>query len=127
MTTTASTEAVAIGRQVMSATVNRGVKRSRSKRRLARVSSGYDRSSVIGRYPSARVRLEPGCTVLLYTDGLIERRGIDLEHSIADLAARAAAHLDTSATLAEVCDQLLRAAPGNDDLALLAVRVHHHP
>jgi serine phosphatase RsbU (regulator of sigma subunit) len=83
--------------------------------------------NVIGRYPSARVRLEPGCTVLLYTDGLIERRGIDLEHSIADLAARAAAHLDTSATLAEVCDRLSRAALGNDDLALLAVRVRHHP
>ncbi len=71
----------------------------------------------------AHETLPPGAVVVLYTDGLVERRDSDLDAGLdrlrtaaADLAGRPAA---------EVCDALLsRLAPERaDDVALLAVRV----
>ena len=69
------------------------------------------------------VVLEPGATVLLYTDGLVERRGQTLDEGMADLGA-AAADLQGLAP-EEVCDALLdRLAKGaEDDVALLVLRV----
>jgi serine phosphatase RsbU (regulator of sigma subunit) len=67
--------------------------------------------------------LPPGSTLLLYTDGLIEIPGSDLDTGLTRLRhnAPALAHepLDT------LCDQLLdRMPPGNtDDWALLALRM----
>ncbi|MBO0899033.1 SpoIIE family protein phosphatase [Cellulomonas sp. zg-ZUI22] len=67
--------------------------------------------------------LAPGATVLLYTDGLVERRGERLEAGLERLRACAegVAHLD----LEDVCDALVEAmAPaGDDDVAMLALRV----
>jgi serine phosphatase RsbU (regulator of sigma subunit) len=71
------------------------------------------------------VDLEPGATVLLYTDGLVERRDSTLDvgtgrlvDQVRDLAER---------PLAELCDtlleRLLRGTP-QDDVALVAVRLH---
>ena len=69
--------------------------------------------------------LQTGSTVLLFTDGLIERRGAHLQagldwlaHTVADLA-----HL----TLDELCDALLARIGDRteDDVALLALRAHH--
>ena len=67
--------------------------------------------------------LPVGSTLLLYTDGLIERRGEmfddgmnDITHILADLADR---------DLPELCDQVLeRMSPhrGDDDIALIAIR-----
>lgn len=73
--------------------------------------------------PTGRVRLEPGCTLLLYTDGLVERRGEDLDDGTARLGS-----IGTELAadpLPVLCDQLLaRSLPGTaDDIALLAVRV----
>ncbi|MCO1659957.1 SpoIIE family protein phosphatase [Pseudonocardia humida] len=68
--------------------------------------------------------LEPGSTLLLYTDGLVERRGADLDTGfdwlVAEVTRRARAGLD------ELCDGLLDAIGGSvdDDVALLAVRAH---
>ncbi|WP_331253725.1 PP2C family protein-serine/threonine phosphatase [Modestobacter sp. VKM Ac-2984] len=63
-------------------------------------------------------------TLLLYTDGLIERRGADLDAGLADLQA---ALTDLGrAPVAELCDTLLaRLVPASaaDDVALVAVRV----
>ncbi|MGQ0465066.1 MAG: SpoIIE family protein phosphatase [Sporichthyaceae bacterium] len=70
---------------------------------------------------SARVTLQPGSTVLLYTDGLVERRGVDIGESIAAVAARAGALVERP--IDQLCDTLLRGAAGHDDVALLAVRV----
>jgi serine phosphatase RsbU (regulator of sigma subunit)/PAS domain-containing protein len=69
------------------------------------------------------VVLEPGTLVLLYTDGLVERRGQSLDEGTARLEA-AAADLQGSSP-EEVCDVLLsRLAKGSeDDVALLVVRV----
>lgn len=69
------------------------------------------------------VELPDGSTLLLFTDGLIERRGESLDDGLAGL--RAAVRDLAGAGLDELCDTLLaRLAPhaGEDDIALLAVR-----
>jgi serine phosphatase RsbU (regulator of sigma subunit) len=69
--------------------------------------------------------LDRGTTVLLYTDGLIERRDSDLDAGITRLKA-ALAEL-TDLPLQDLCDQLLhRLVDGrpDDDVALVAVRLH---
>jgi serine phosphatase RsbU (regulator of sigma subunit) len=70
-----------------------------------------------------RAVLPAGSTLLLFTDGLVERRGSDLDAGT-DRLRRAVADLG-GAPLEELCDTLLsRLVPGagEDDVALLAVR-----
>jgi PAS domain S-box-containing protein len=73
-------------------------------------------------YAVATTTLEPGGALVLYTDGLIERRGEHLDDGMA-LLLRAAAHgpLDPEA----LCDRMLAAAAPtgatSDDIALLAL------
>jgi serine phosphatase RsbU (regulator of sigma subunit) len=70
----------------------------------------------------ARTALPPQSVVLLYTDGLIERRGEDLDLGLARLRRHAAPL--AREPLADLCDELLHAlAPDStDDVALIAVR-----
>ncbi|GAB3349384.1 hypothetical protein GCM10027300_12410 [Modestobacter lapidis] len=71
------------------------------------------------------VTLDRGTTVVLYTDGLIERRDADLDAGLARLRA-ALAEL-AGRPLQELCDELLeRLVDGrpDDDVALVAVRLH---
>lgn len=68
--------------------------------------------------------LRPGATVLLYTDGLVERRGESLDRGLEWL--RATAFALGALPLEDLCDGLL-AELGNeldDDVALLAIRAH---
>lgn len=83
-----------------------------------------------GLHPSEprRTALEPlpvGCTLLLYTDGLIERRGEDIGVSLERLR-RLAGEL-AHEPLDVFCRDLLRGLPaiGEDDVALIALRVPH--
>ena len=70
---------------------------------------------------SARRRLERGSTLLLYTDGLVERRGEHLQDGLDRLrAALAAGPQDVH----ELVGALVRRLDGSDDdVALMAVRL----
>jgi PAS domain S-box-containing protein len=69
------------------------------------------------------VELPRGATVLLYTDGLVERPGAHLDEGLAYLAERVQ---DAPADPERLCDHLLRSlVPGHgapDDVALLALQ-----
>jgi serine phosphatase RsbU (regulator of sigma subunit) len=78
--------------------------------------------SVTGEHRTNETTLvRPGSTVLFFTDGLVERRGVAIDDSVTDLCQRAYAMADRP--LAVLCDQLVRDAPRRDDVALLAVRI----
>ncbi len=68
------------------------------------------------------VALPPETTLLLYTDGLIERRDRSLDDGLADLRQAAAALADQPVD--QLCDELLArfAAEPADDVCLLALR-----
>ena len=70
-----------------------------------------------------RVSLVAGATILLYTDGLVERRGESLDVGLERLRASAAEL--SRLPVERLCDALLaRLADGHlDDIALLAVRL----
>ncbi|MFC8192619.1 SpoIIE family protein phosphatase [Cellulomonas sp. NPDC057328] len=70
------------------------------------------------------VEIRPGSTLLLYTDGLVERRGERLSVGLERL--RAAAEALAASPLEELCDRLIAdlASSSEDDVALLAVRAH---
>jgi anti-sigma regulatory factor (Ser/Thr protein kinase) len=79
-------------------------------------------------YEESAVTLVPGSTVLLYTDGLVERPEVPLDDGLEWLrgfAAGVPGHPD------ELCGALLEArfrdAPPRDDVALLAVRLEPVP
>jgi serine phosphatase RsbU (regulator of sigma subunit) len=73
----------------------------------------------------SQVTIDRGGTLLLYTDGLVERRGQSLDVGLSRLQALleelAGLPLDT------LCDEVLRRllpARSEDDVALVAVRLH---
>ncbi|MDG9704838.1 PP2C family protein-serine/threonine phosphatase [Streptomyces sp. DH37] len=75
-------------------------------------------------YREAELTVGGGETLLLYTDGLIERRGESLDVGLARLAALA--RDSVGLTVDELCDLFLHHQPGADfpdDRALLAVRL----
>ncbi|MFB7506341.1 SpoIIE family protein phosphatase [Streptomyces broussonetiae] len=76
-----------------------------------------------GHRPSAAHVLPPGSTLLLYTDGLIEVPGSDLDSGLGRLRRHALALAHEP--LETLCDQLsARMPPGStDDIALLALRL----
>ncbi|WP_422773626.1 SpoIIE family protein phosphatase [Plantactinospora sp. WMMC1484] len=68
--------------------------------------------------------LPPGATLVLYTDGLVERREVDLDRRLAELAVAAAT---VEPDLDAFCQRLLaELTPGEitDDIAVLALRRH---
>ncbi|SDO61051.1 GAF domain-containing protein [Klenkia soli] len=84
---------------------------------------------LVGLHPDAprvdhTVDIPPGATVVLYTDGLVERRGVDLDTAVDHLAQRLAALAPLP--LEDLLDELLaELSPGaDDDIAILAARFH---
>lgn len=67
--------------------------------------------------------LRTGDTVVLFTDGLVEQRGAEIDDGLARILGVATAVADRP--LAGFCDALLEHRPerGDDDIALLALRV----
>jgi PAS domain-containing protein len=82
---------------------------------------GIDGSAV---YPTTEVELTPGCVLALYTDGLIESPGVDIEDALAELGRQLAEAGDRP--LDELADELVRrseaARERADDVALLLLR-----
>ncbi|MFI6035062.1 SpoIIE family protein phosphatase [Streptomyces sp. NPDC051315] len=75
-------------------------------------------------YPVAELRLEPGAILALYTDGLVERPGHDIDDGITALRTTlAAAGAPPERSLADVADRLTatarQATDRPDDIALL--------
>ena len=76
------------------------------------------------RYDAERFELRRGDTLVLYTDGLVERRGVDSEEGFQRLEAAAAAV--AGLTPDEICaalTDLARADVVSDDVAVLVVQV----
>src|SRR5205085_10717318 len=68
------------------------------------------------------VAIEPGATVVVYTDGLVEQRGISLETRLEKLRMLAAVPFAGPNELCEhLLTELLPEGPGADDVALLAL------
>ncbi|MFJ2901362.1 SpoIIE family protein phosphatase [Streptomyces sp. NPDC087212] len=73
-------------------------------------------------YPVSTVELDPGTTLLLCTDGLVEQPGIDLDDGIQILVALIA---DGPHDVRDLADHLIEVAEergGDDDVALLLLR-----
>ncbi|MFG2195908.1 SpoIIE family protein phosphatase [Streptomyces sp. NPDC048639] len=76
-------------------------------------------------HTSGSVPFAPGATALLYTDGLVERRGEDIDEGVAALEQALAGATGTPQV---VCDRMIRAlgvtAEHDDDVAVLVLQ---HP
>ncbi|MFD0327776.1 PP2C family protein-serine/threonine phosphatase [Streptacidiphilus monticola] len=90
---------------------------------LLDVPTGPPLGTGLGAYESAVHPLTPGQVLLMCTDGLVERRGEDIDASLARLTEL---RPDPSAPLDALLDLVLRqVAPetAEDDIAVLAARV----
>lgn len=76
-------------------------------------------------YAEAAVPIRPGTTLLLYTDGLVERRGELLDHGLARVRAVAAGHAaaDPARLTERLLTDVLADAAQPDDVALIAARL----
>ena len=78
--------------------------------------------------PQARLMLAPGDTLLLYTDGLVERRDAPIDTRLEQLRATVqTAPADLSAQLELLTATLADGAVRADDIALLALRANGPP
>jgi serine phosphatase RsbU (regulator of sigma subunit) len=76
-----------------------------------------------GTYQESTFQLQPGAVILLFTDGLIERRGESIDDGLSRLREIAAR---TTGSVDEIVDRIsgeLGAASTDDDTAMLGVRV----
>ena len=78
-------------------------------------------------HTSGSIPLGPGSTAVLYTDGLIERRGEDIDEGVASLMNALAGATGTPSV---ICNRLLRAlgvtSEHDDDVAVLVLQYPDH-
>ncbi len=79
--------------------------------------------AALGNARTDRLVLAPGEVLLLFTDGLVERRGVVLDESV-DQLRTSAAEVHRDRPLVDWVDGLLEAVPGtmDDDLTVVALR-----
>ncbi|MFR9675567.1 SpoIIE family protein phosphatase [Streptomyces sp. TR06-5] len=70
-------------------------------------------------YPVTTLELESGETLVLFTDGLVERPGVDLDQGIAELAGTIRTGPSSLPRLADRLCEVPEAWSGTDDLALV--------
>jgi GAF domain-containing protein len=77
-----------------------------------------------GRHSETTITMTAGSTLVLYTDGLIERRDEDLDASLERLRV-AASESTPNVTMKRLCHDLVKqvAPSGMDDVAVIAIRV----
>ncbi|MEU9664554.1 SpoIIE family protein phosphatase [Streptomyces bobili] len=75
-------------------------------------------------YPVATLELDPGHTLLLCTDGLVEQPGADLDDGMRALAELIATGPDDVRGLADRLIEVAEERGGDDDVALLLLRRH---
>ncbi|MFJ4690406.1 SpoIIE family protein phosphatase [Streptomyces sp. NPDC088766] len=75
-------------------------------------------------YPVATLELDPGHTLLLCTDGLVEQPGADLDDGMRILAELIATGPDDVRELADRLIDVAEERGGDDDVALLLLRRH---
>lgn len=73
-------------------------------------------------YPVATLELDPGHTLVLCTDGLVEQPGADLDDGMRTLTALVAAGPDDVRDLADCLIDVAEERGGDDDVALLLLR-----
>jgi serine phosphatase RsbU (regulator of sigma subunit) len=81
----------------------------------------------LGGYEPATYRLESSQTLMLFTDGLVERRGEDIDQSLARLSR---VGVEADGGVEDVLDTMLTrldTSHAEDDVAVLAARLHHRP
>ncbi|MDH6128063.1 SpoIIE family protein phosphatase [Kitasatospora sp. GP82] len=94
---------------------------------LVDVPTGPPLGTGFGGYELFTGAFRPGQVLLLYTDGLVERRGEDIDASLARLAGlRLPVAGDLDELLDEILDGLMPQA-AEDDISLLAARVRRRP
>ncbi|AKJ11723.1 hypothetical protein ABB07_17265 [Streptomyces incarnatus] len=94
---------------------------------LMHLPAGPPIGTELGAYEMTTFAFEPGSVLLLYTDGLVEQRGVDIDDSV-----RALTELGLSADdpLEHLLDTLLTELTSgicDDDIALLAARLRRSP
>lgn len=90
---------------------------------------GHHRAPGALTYPEATATMAPGCTVVLYTDGLVERRGEHVDRSLDRLlqVLGPAASAPIGGLLDLVQSRLLGAREPADDVAIVAARLMPAP
>ncbi|WP_250081185.1 GAF domain-containing SpoIIE family protein phosphatase [Streptomyces sp. AS02] len=91
---------------------------------LLAVPVGPPLGTGLGGYEPATYELDPGKTLVLFTDGLVEHRGEDIDHSLDRLAG---VSFEATAGVEDVIDTVLArldARHAEDDVAVLAAQLH---
>ncbi|MGW7001812.1 SpoIIE family protein phosphatase [Streptomyces sp. NPDC054933] len=94
---------------------------------LLYVPNGPPLGTCFGGYELVTSDLQPSQVLLMYTDGLVERRGEDIDVSLARLANL---KLPVAGDLDDLLDEVLRGLvpqAAEDDIAVLAARLHPRP
>jgi GAF domain-containing protein/anti-sigma regulatory factor (Ser/Thr protein kinase) len=78
--------------------------------------------SQAGKYHSMVLPFPAGTAIVLYTDGLVERRGTPIDTGLEQLRAIGAGSADVERLCTDALDGLLPSAPA-DDVALVAARI----
>ncbi|MFF5187998.1 PP2C family protein-serine/threonine phosphatase [Streptomyces sp. NPDC000345] len=94
---------------------------------LLQVQVGPPLGTGLGGYEPATCRLDPSQALMLFTDGLVERRGEDIDQSLQRLASLS---FSAATGVEDILDTVLArldARHAEDDVAVMAARLRHRP